>query len=132
MPFSGPKWPICPEQFFFGTNHYYYCHLPIGPFDCAKSKKILTMDPELWGCTIFGPKMVHLPKTVFFLKIINTIPIYLLAPFIVQNFKKFFHWIQSYEDVQFLAPKWPISPKKNPLMSLVSFSHAYLLTKNQS
>ena len=22
-------------------------------------KKILTVDPELWGCTIFGPKMAH-------------------------------------------------------------------------
>ena len=32
----GPKmahlpWPNC-----FGTNHYYYFHLPIGPFHCAK------------------------------------------------------------------------------------------------
>ena len=48
MPFSGPKWPICPEQTFFGTNHYYYFRLPIGPFHCAKfQKKILTADPEL-------------------------------------------------------------------------------------
>ena len=46
-PFSGLKWPICPEQIFFGTNHYYYFHLPIGPFHCAKFKKILTADPEL-------------------------------------------------------------------------------------
>ena len=38
--------PICPEQIFFGTNHYYYFHLPIGPFHCAKFKKILTADPE--------------------------------------------------------------------------------------
>ena len=29
-------------------------------------KKILTADPELWGCTIFGPKMVHFPKWEFF------------------------------------------------------------------
>ena len=62
VPFSGPKWPICHEQNFFGTNHYYYFHLPIGPFHCAKFKKILPADPELWGCTIFGPKMAHFPK----------------------------------------------------------------------
>ena len=62
VPFSGPKWPICHEQNFFGTNHYYYFHLPIGPFHCAKFKKILTADPELWGCAIFGPKMAHFPK----------------------------------------------------------------------
>ena len=87
VPFSGPKWPISHEQNVFGTNHYYYFHLPTGPFHCAKFKKILTADPELWGCAIFGPKMVHLPQ-IFFWKIINIILIYLLAPFIVQNFKK--------------------------------------------
>ena len=47
VPFSGPKWPISPEQTFFGTNHCYYFHLPVGPFHCAKSKKVLTADPEL-------------------------------------------------------------------------------------
>ena len=36
VPFSGPKWPLCHEQNFFGTNHYYYFHLPIGLFHCAK------------------------------------------------------------------------------------------------
>ena len=66
MPFSGPKGPICHEQIFFGTNHFCYFHLPIGTFHWAKFKKILTADPELWGCAIFGPKMVHLPQTKFF------------------------------------------------------------------
>ena len=62
--------------------------------------------------------------------------IYLLALFIVQNLKKFLQRIQSYEDAQFLGPKWPISPNENfsekLLMSLVSFIHAYLHAKNQS
>ena len=47
VPLLGPKWPISHERIFFGTNHYYYFHLPIGPFQCAKFKKILTVDPEL-------------------------------------------------------------------------------------
>ena len=52
-------------------------------------KKILTADFELWGCAIFGPKMVHLSKTkTFSEKIINIIFIYLLVLFIVQNLKK--------------------------------------------
>ena len=64
----GPKmahlsWTIF---FFFGTNHYYYFHLTVGPFHCAKFKKILTADPELWGCAIFGPKMAHFLKQEFF------------------------------------------------------------------
>ena len=63
--------------------------------------------------------------------------IYLLALFIVQNLKKFLQRIQSYEDAQFLGPKWPISPNENffsenLLMSLVSFIQAYLHAKNQS
>ena len=87
VPFSGPKWPICPEQNFFGTNHYYYFHLPIGPFHCAKFKKILTADPE-FDVPFLGPKLSICPKQIFFWKIIKIILIYLLAPFIVQNFKK--------------------------------------------
>ena len=39
--------PFVMNNFFFGTNHYYYFHLPAGPFHCAKFKKILTADPEL-------------------------------------------------------------------------------------
>ena len=85
VPFSSPKWPICPEQNFFGTNHYYYFHLPIGPFHCAKFWKTVTADPELW-CAIFGPKMVHLHQTNFFWKIIDISIIYLLSPFIANNF----------------------------------------------
>ena len=86
MPFLGPKGPTCHEQNFFRTNHYYF-HLTTGPFYCTKFKKVLTADLELWGCTIFGPRMVHLPQ-FFFWKITNIILIYLLAPFIAHNLKK--------------------------------------------
>ena len=72
-----------------------------------------------------------------FWEIINIIFIYLLAPFIVQNFKKIFPQIQSYEDAQFLGPKWTISPNENffsenLFMSFVTFIHAYLQAKSQS
>ena len=50
--------------------------------------------------------LVHLPE--FFLEKIIIIFIYLLALFNVQNLNKFLQWIQSYEDVAFLGPKWPI------------------------
>ena len=72
---------------FFGTNHYYYFHLCIGPFKCAKFLKNLTAYPELWGCIIFGPKIINLPQ-FFFWKIINITLIYKLAPFIVKTFLK--------------------------------------------
>ena len=103
MPFLGPKWPICPKQNFLGTNHYYF-HLPIGPFHWAKFKKILTADPELWGCTIYGPKMVHLPLTNFFLENYSYHSHLLMAKIL-----KFFQRI----DAQFLGPKWLISPNEN-------------------
>ena len=35
----GPKMAHLPGTKFFGTNHYYYFHLPISPFHCAKFKK---------------------------------------------------------------------------------------------
>ena len=44
------------------------------------------MDPELWRCTILGANGPFAPK--HFLKIINIILIYLLAPLILQNLKK--------------------------------------------
>ena len=83
----GSNWSISPEQKFLGKNHCYYFHLPIGLFHCTKFKKILTADPELWQCSVFGPKMVHFPQ-IFFWKIITIILIFLLVPFIVKNLKK--------------------------------------------
>ena len=80
--FSNPKWPISPEHFCFGKTHYYYFNLPISSFQCIEFlKKILTADPELCRCAIFGPKM-------FLKKVINTIFIYVSTPFTKQNFYK--------------------------------------------
>ena len=87
----------------------------------------------------FVPRPPPPPPRIFFWKIINIILMYLLASFTVQILKKFFQRIQSYEDVQFLGPKWPISPfpqmrilSENLLMSLLSLIYAYLHVKNQS
>ena len=49
---------------------------------------------------------------VFLVQTIIITFIYLLAFFIVQNLKKFLQWIQSYEDVPILGPKWSICLKK--------------------
>ena len=84
----------------------------LAPFILQNFKKILRADPELWGCTIFRPKMAHLSRTkIFWYK-----PLLLLSstywPFNCAKFKKFLHWIQSYEDAPFLGPKWSICPKQ--------------------
>ena len=51
--------------------------------------------------------------------------IYLLALFIVQNLKKFLPWIQSYEDVPLLGPRWSNCPKKFSGKLLISFPSTY-------
>ena len=40
----------------------------LAPFIVQKFKRILLVDPELWGCTIFRLKMVHFSKWEFFQK----------------------------------------------------------------
>ena len=79
VPFSGPKWPICHEQNFFGTNHYYF-HLPIGLFHCTIFKKFLQWIQSYEDAPFLGPKWSICHN---FFKIINIILIYLLAPFVV-------------------------------------------------
>ena len=114
VPFSGPKWPICPEQNFFGTNHYYYFHLPIGPFHCAKFLKTsyrgsivkrmhhfwVQNDPFAPNKHFFGKLLISLSSTYQPLS---------LCKIKTKNYQR----IQSYEEVQFLGPKWPICPNDN-------------------
>ena len=138
VPFSGPKWPICPEQNFFGTNHYYYFHLPIGIYLIQQNlQKFLQQIQSYEDGPFLGPKwsICPPPQKNFFWKIINIILIYLSAPFIVQNFKKFFQQSQSYEDVQCLGPKWPISPNENFFRKPINepcFFHSCLSTCQKS
>ena len=87
VPFLGPKWPICHDQKFFGTNHYYYFHLPIALLIVQNLKKFLQQIQSYQDVPFLGKKWSICPKQNFFWKIIMTL-IYLLVPFIVQNFEK--------------------------------------------
>ena len=69
VPFSEPKCLNCHEQNFFGINHYYYFHLPIGSFHCAKFEKILTADPVMRMCHFWaqnGPFVPNFYWHIFF------------------------------------------------------------------
>ena len=55
--------PFVLNKTFLSTNDCYHFHLPIGSFHCAKFKKIISVDPELRGCTVFVPKMAHFIKS---------------------------------------------------------------------
>ena len=127
-----------PEQFFFGTNYCYYFHLPIDPFHCAKFKKILKADLELWRCTISGSKMVHFPQANFFLENYFYHFHLPIGPFHFSKLKKnpssrsrvmtmCNFWAQNGP-----FPQMRIFFSENLLMSLISFIHAYLHAKNQS
>ena len=63
--FLDPKWSISPNFFFWKIITIILIYL-LAPFIVQNFKKILPADPELWGCTIFGPKMAHFPKWEFF------------------------------------------------------------------
>ena len=53
---------------------------------------------------------------------------YLLTPFILQNFlKKFLEPIQGYEDVPFYDPKWPNCPEQIFLEQNIIITFTYLL-----
>ena len=113
--FSSPKWPIWPEEKCWGTNHYYYFHLPIGPFHCAKFKKnscsgsrVMRMN-HLWAQN--GPLA---PNIFFFLKklLISFSSTYWPLSW-CKIFKKFLPRIQSSEDAPFLGQKWLICPNEN-------------------
>ena len=126
VPFSGPKEPICPEQNFIGINHYYYCHLPIGPFHCAKFKKFLQRIQNYEDAPFLGPKWSICSKQIFFCKIINIILIYLLTPYpelwgcTIFGPKMAYYW-----------PIWPISnenffPKTCLWALFLSFMPVYI------
>ena len=68
-PFLGPKLPIGPKWYCFWKNHWPNFHVPLGPFLMQNFKKILRVDPKIWECTIFWPKMALLSqKRIFFQK----------------------------------------------------------------
>ena len=64
---------------------------------------------------------------IFLVQTIIITFIYLLALFILQNFKKFLQRIKSYEDVPFLGPKWSICPKQIFFLKVIGIILIYLL-----
>ena len=104
--FLGPKQPIFPQQFFLVQTIIITFIYHIGPFQCAEVKKNSYSRSRIVRMWNFGPTMVHLPQTKFFLEDYSYHFHLLINPFhFFKILKKFFQQIQSYEDVQFLGPK---------------------------
>ena len=118
----------------FGKNHCYYFHLPIGPFHCAKFKKILTADLELWRCTMFELKMVNLPH--LFLGNYYYHSHLLLSLFYCAKLKKdSSSRSRVMKMCNFWAQNGPFPQMRivseNLFTSFVSFIHAYLHARDQ-
>ena len=64
---------------------------------------------------------------IFLVQTIIITFIYLLALFIAQIFKKFLQSIQSYEDAQFLGPKWSTCPTQIFFWKIINIILIYLL-----
>ena len=108
----------------------------LAPFIVQNFKKFLRAAPGLWGCTISGPKIAHLLQTRIFWKkslILFSSTYWPLS--LCKIFKNFLQWMQSYEDMSFLGPKWLICLKKNffrkPINKPCSF-HSCLSTLQKS
>ena len=74
------------------------------------------------------PKKIKLPQMNFFIKkkLIKFSCTY--QPFsFCKILKKFLELIQSYEDVPFSGPKWPICPEQNFLVQTIIITFIYLL-----
>ena len=65
VPFLGPKWPICHRHIFLVQTIIITFIYLLALFIVQNPIKILTANPELCGCVIFGPQMVHFPQTKF-------------------------------------------------------------------
>ena len=105
VPFSGTKWPICPEQISFGTNNYYYFHLPVGPFHCAKFTKNSYSRSKYVRMLHFWTQNCPFAPNNFFGKLLISFSSNYQSLSLRKSSKKSFQWIQSYEDVQFLGIK---------------------------
>ena len=61
------------NKFFFGTNHYYYFPLPVGPFHCAKFTKNSYSRSKYVRMLHFWTQNCPFAPNNFFWKIINII-----------------------------------------------------------
>ena len=59
----------------------------LAPFIVQNLKKILPVDPKLWGCAFFGPKMAHFPKWELFLKPCSRALFLLFMPIYIPKIK---------------------------------------------
>ena len=131
----GTKWPICPEHnFLVQTIVITFIYLLVlfivqNLKNSYNGSRIMTLHHVLAQSGEFAPNN-------FFLVIYYYHSHLPISPFHCAKLKKkFFQQIQSYEDVQLLGPKWPISSNENFFRKPVNepcFFHSCLSTCQKS
>ena len=88
--FQAQNYPFVPNKFFLLQTIIITFIYLLALFIVQNLKKFLQQIQSYENAPFLGPKWFIFPNNFFFFfwKIINIILIYLLAPFIVQNFKK--------------------------------------------
>ena len=120
---------ICPEQNVLVQTIIIIFIYILALFIRQNLKNILTANPELWGCIIFGPKMVHLLQTKYFFwkKSLISFSSTYWPLLLCKILNKFLQQIQSYDGASVL-----ITFPGKLLITLVPFIQAYLRAKNRS
>ena len=103
MPSLGPKQPIYPEQKFFWYIPLLLLSSTYDLFHRGKFKRNLTMDPELWRCTIFGPKGIHLP---FSEKLLVSLVFFIHAYLHAKSQSQILIYLWNTDDLRILKSHW--------------------------
>ena len=135
--FQAQNSPFAPnDNFFRKTSNMISMYLLIH-FIVQNFKKILRLDPNLWACTIFRPKMAHLPYMRFQKNHWYNFHVP-LGYFHCAKLKKNILWANSkLWGCAIFGPKMAhllrkVNFSENPLVKLVAIIHVYLHAKNQS
>ena len=109
VPFSGPKRPICHEQNLFWYKPLSLLSSTYWPFSLCKILKNSYNGPRVMRMRHFWAQNGPF-ASIFFGKLLISFSSTYQPLSLDKILKTFFQRIQSYNDAQFLGPKWPISP----------------------
>ena len=104
VPFSGPKWPICPEQIFLVQTIIITFIYLLALFIVQNLKKFQQRIQSYEDVPFLGLKWSTCSKQNFFGKLLISFSSNYQHLSLCKILKKFFQQIQSYEDTQFLGP----------------------------
>ena len=116
MPFSGPKWPTCYEHIFLVQTIIITFTYLLALFIVQNLKKnSYSRYRVMRMCHFWSENGPYSPNNFFFFrkKLLISFSSSYWPLSLCKFFKKLLQLIQSYEDVPFLGPKWPIFPNEN-------------------